>query len=77
MSHNKVFEANIMKWRMPKNLPTFEIRSELVDLGLDSFVRWDAFWEGEHVRLVLTPKDRGGLQKKLDSQVSVNLRKFS
>ena len=26
-----------------------EIRAKLADLGLDSFVRGAAFWEGEHV----------------------------
>ena len=31
--------------------------------GLDSFVRGDAFWEGEHVRLVLTPNYSKGLTK--------------
>ena len=34
------------------------------------------FWEGEHVRLVLTPKDSKGLTKDLVSQVSASLRKI-
>ena len=46
---------------MPKDLPTFEIRAKLANLGLDSFVRGNAFWEGEHVRLV--KKIARGLQK--------------
>ena len=29
-------------------------------LGLVSFVRGKVFWEGEHVRLVLTPRDSKG-----------------
>ena len=76
VSHSKGFRANIIVWGMPKDLPTFEIRAKLADLGLDSFVRGNAFWEGEHVRLVLTPKDSKGLTKELVSQVSASLRKI-
>ena len=61
---------------MPKDLPKLEIRAKLADLGLDSFVRGDAFWEGEHVRLVLTPNDSKGLTKELVSQVSASLRRI-
>ena len=73
MSHNKGFRANIIVWGMPKDLPTLEIRAKLADLGLDNFLRGDAFWEGEHVRLVLDSK---GLTKELVSQVSASLRKI-
>ena len=59
---------------MPKDLPT--LRAKLTDLGLDSFVRGAAFWEGEHVRLVLTPNDSKRLTKELVSQVSASLRKI-
>ena len=76
MSHNKGFRANIIVWGMPKLLPTLEIRAKLADLGLDSFVRGDAFWEGDHFRLVLTPNDSKGLTKELVSQVSASLRKI-
>ena len=76
VSHNKGFRANIIVWGMPKDLPTLEIRAKMADLGLDSFVRGDAFWEGEHVRLVLTPNDSKGLAKELVSQVSASLRKI-
>ena len=34
------------------------------------------FWEGEHVRLVLTPRNSKGLTKELVSQVSSSLRKI-
>ena len=44
---------------------TLEIRAKLADLGLDSFVRGDAFWEGEHVQLVFTSNDSKGLTKEL------------
>ena len=50
MSHSKGFRANIIVWGMPKDLTTLEIRAKLADLGLDSFVRGNAFWEREHVR---------------------------
>ena len=78
VSHNKGFRANIIVWGMPKDIPTLEIRAKLADLqlGLDSFVRGDAFWEGEHVRLVLTPNDSNGLTKELVSQVSASLRRI-
>ena len=49
---------------MPKDLSTLEIRAKVADLGLDSFVRGDTFWEGEHVRLVFTPNDSKGLTKE-------------
>ena len=54
MSDNKGFRANIIAWGMPKDLPTLEIRVNVTDLGLDSFVGGNVFWEGEHVRLGLT-----------------------
>ena len=62
---------------MPKDLTTLEIRAKLADLGLASFVyRGNVLWEGDHVRLVLTPKDSKGLSKELVSQVSSSLRKI-
>ena len=76
MSHNKGSRGNIIVWEMPKDLPTLEIRAKLADLGLASFVRGDAFWEGEHVRLVLTPNGSKRLTKELVSQVSASLRKI-
>ena len=61
---------------MPKDLTTFEIRAKLADLGLARFVRGNVLWEGDHVKLVLTPKDSKGLSKELVSQVSSSLRKI-
>ena len=58
---------DIIVWGMRKDLPMLEIRAKLADLGLDSFVRGDAFWEGEHVRLVFTSNDSKGLTKELVS----------
>ena len=76
VSYNKGFRANIIVWGMPKDLPTLEIRAKLADLDLDSFVQGDAFWKGEHVRLVLTPNDSKRLTKVLVGQVSASLRKI-
>ena len=76
VSHNKGFRAHVIVWGMPKDLPTLEIRAKLADIGLDSFARGDAFLEGEHVRLVLTPDDSKRPTKELVSQVSASLRKI-
>ena len=69
-------EKQVISLQWPKDLPTLEIRAKLADLGLDSFVRGAAFWEGEHVRLVLTPDDSKQLTKELVSQVAASLRKI-
>ena len=76
VSHNKGFRANKIVWGMHRDLPTLEIRAKMADLGLDSFVRGAPFWEGEHVRLVLTPNDSKWLTKELVSQASASLRKI-
>ena len=76
VSKHKRFRANIIVWGMPKDLTTLEIRAKLADLGLASFVRGNVLWEGDHVRLVLTPKDSKGLSKEMVSQVSSSLRKI-
>ena len=82
VSKRKHFRANIIVWGMPKDLTTLEIRANLADLhvhvhvGLASFVRGNVLWEGDHVRLVLTPKDSKGLSKELVSRVSSSLRKI-
>ena len=56
VSKNKRFRANIIVWGMPKSLSTLEIRTKLADLGLVGFARGAVAWEGDHVRLVLLPK---------------------
>ena len=76
MSHNKRFRANIIVWGFSRDLSTLEIRAKLSDLGLASFAAGKVAWEGDHVRLVLTPKDSKGLTKELVSQVSAQLRKI-
>ena len=65
VSYKKRFRANIIVWGMPRDLTTLKIRAKFADLGLVSFVRGKVFWEGEHVRLVLTPRDSRGLTKEL------------
>ena len=74
VSKHKRFRANIIVWGMPKGLTTPEIRAKLA--GLASFVRGNVLWEGDHARLVLTPKDSKGLSKELVSQLSSSLRKI-
>ena len=46
---------------MSRDLTTLEIRAKFANLGRVSFITGKAFWEGEHVRLVLTPGDSKGL----------------
>ena len=71
-----ILERNIIVWGMSKDLTTLEIRAKLAYLDLASFVRGNVLWEGDHVRLVLTPKDSKGLSKELVSQVSSSLRRI-
>ena len=59
VSQNKRFRASIIVWGMPKSLSTLEIRAKLADIGLASFARGSVAWEGDHVRLLLLPKDSG------------------
>ena len=73
VSYKKRFRANKIVWGMPRDLTTLEIRAKFADLGLVSFVRGR---EGEHVRLVVTPRDSKGLTKELVGQVSSSLRKI-
>ena len=37
--------------------------AKLADIGLASFARGSVAWEGDHVRLLLLPKDSKGLSK--------------
>ena len=76
VSQNKRFRVNIIVWGMPKSLLTLEIRTKLADLGLVSFARAAVVWEGNHVRLVLLPKDSKGLSKEVVAKISALLRKI-
>ena len=68
VSYEKCFRAtcNIIVGGMPRDLTTL----------LVSFVRGKVSLEGEHVRLVLTPRDSKELTRELVSQVSSSLRKI-
>ena len=51
------------------------MRAKFADMGLESFVRGNVLWEGDHIRLVLT-KDSKGVSSELVKQVSASLRKI-
>ena len=76
VSQNKRFRASIIIWGMPKSLSTLEIRAKLADIGLASFARGSVAWEGDHVRLLLLPKDSKGLSKDVVGRISACLRKI-
>ena len=44
-------------------------------MGLESFVRGNVLWEGDHIRLALM-KDSKGVSSELVKQVSASLRKI-
>ena len=72
VSQNTCFRASIIVWGMPKSLSTLEIRAKLADIGLASFARGSVAWEGDHVRLLLLPKDSKGVV----GRISACLRKI-
>ena len=74
MNQNKRFRASIIVWGMPKSLSTLEIRAKLADIGLASFAGV-VYWEGDHVRLLLLPKDSKG-RKDVVGRISACLRKI-
>ena len=76
VSKNKRFRANIIVWGMPKSLSLLEIRTKLADLGLVGFARGAVAWEGDHVRLILLPKDSKGLSKEVVAKISACLRRI-
>ena len=76
VSHNQRSRVNIIVWGLHKELTTLEVRAKFADMGLESFVRGNVLWEGDHIRLVLTKKDSKGVSSELVKQVSANLRKI-
>ena len=68
--------ASVILWGMPREVSTLEIRARLDDLELAWFVRGRVFWEGEHVRLILTRKDSRRISRELVNQVSHRLRRI-
>ena len=55
---------------------TLEIRSKFDDLGLGSLVRGRVGWEGDHVRLILLPKDSRLINDRVIREISSCLRKI-
>ena len=62
---------NIIVWGLHKELTTLEVRAKFADMGLESFVRGNVLWEGDHIRLVLTKKDSKGVSSELVKQVTL------
>ena len=73
--HNRAC-ANIIVWGMPKSLSTLEVRGKLSDIGLVSVARGNVRWEGDHIRVVLKPKDSRGIRKEVVTRISACLRKI-
>ena len=69
VSHNQRSRVNIIVWGLHKELTTLEVHAKFADMGLESFVRGNVVWEGDHIRLVL-------ISSELVKQVSVSLRKI-
>ena len=61
---------------MSKSPSTLKIRTKLADLGLVDFARGVVAWEGNHVRLVLQPKDSKGFSKEVVAKISACLRRI-
>ena len=76
VSRKKGFKASIILWGMPRDASILEIRSKLADVGLVGFARGSVVWEGDHIRLVLDPKDSKGLTNEVVSRISACLRKI-
>ena len=76
VSHNQRSRVNIIVWGLHKDLTTLEVRAKIADMYLESFVRGNVLWEGDHIRLVLTKKDSKGVSSELVKQVSAILRKI-
>ena len=53
-----------------------EVRGKLADIGLVSVARGNVRWEGDHIRVVLKPKDSRGITKEVVTRISACLRKI-
>ena len=47
--------------------------AKFADIGLESFIKRNVLWEGDHIRLVLTKKDSKGVSSPI-VYIPVNLR---
>ena len=52
------------------------VRGKLADIGLVSVARGNVRWEGDHIRVVLKPKDSRGITKEVVTRISACLRKI-
>ena len=75
VSHNQRSRVNIIVCGLHKELTTLEVRAKFAEMGLESFVRGNVLWAGDHIRLALT-KDSKGVSSELVKQVSVSLWKI-
>ena len=76
VSRKKGFRASIIVWGMPRDASTLEVRGKLADVGLVGFARGSVVWEGDHIRLILAPRDSKGLTNEIVSRISACLRKI-
>ena len=61
---------------VPRDASTLEVRGKLADVGLVGFARGSVVWEGDHIRLILAPRDSKGLTNEIVSRISACLRKI-
>ena len=76
VSRKKGFRASIIVWGMPRDASTLEVQGKLADVGLVGFARGSVVWEGDHIRLILAPRDSKGLTNEIVSRISACLRKI-
>ena len=50
-------------------ITSLEVCAKFADMRLESFVRENVLWEGDHIRLALMKKDRKGVSSKLVKHV--------
>ena len=61
VSHNQRSRVNIIVWGLHKELTMLEASAKFADMSLESFLRGNVLWEGDHIRLALTKKDSKGV----------------
>ena len=52
----------------------FEVQGKLADIGLVSVASGNVRWEGDHIRVVLKPKDSRGITKEVVTRISAYVR---
>ena len=56
-----------------RDASTLEVRSKLSDVGLFGFATGSVVWEGDHIRLILAPRDTNDLTNEIVSCISACL----